>query len=59
MYAVVYLGFYFWEGSKYFCKSGGVCMLRAMQRVAKCGGGGGSWVCSPDNYFGEYFAKIW
>ena len=35
MYAMAYLGFHF-GGSKYFCKSRGVCMAQsAMQRVAK------------------------
>ena len=34
--AVAYLGFHFGGGSKFFWKSGGICMVRsAMQRVAK------------------------
>ena len=33
---VAYLGFHFGGGSKFFWKSGGICMARsAMQRVAK------------------------
>ena len=36
LHAVAYLGFHFGGGSKFFWKSGGICMARsAMQRVAK------------------------
>ena len=50
---VAYLGFHFGGGgvSKFFWKSGGICMARsAMQRVAKrlLGGFGGML---PDNFF--------
>ena len=37
VWAVAYLGFHYRGGSKYFCKSVGICMaLRAMQRFAPC-----------------------
>ena len=51
---VAYLGFYFGgEGSKFFWKSGGICMAQsAMQRVTKphvCWGGSGA--CSPEKIY--------